>query len=139
MRLGTSRCRLKKSSRAFAVYQAQDIHERHRHRYEFNNAYRDQFEHAGLVISGTFHPLDRVAPPGASDRATLDGSGDLVELIELHDHPWFMAGQFHPEFRSRPLAPHPLFRAFVEAGLKRAGMKRVGARRVGRPATDRKR
>ncbi|HYF05894.1 MAG TPA: gamma-glutamyl-gamma-aminobutyrate hydrolase family protein, partial [Patescibacteria group bacterium] len=72
------------------------ISERHRHRYEFNNAYRQQLEDAGLVIAGT----------------TPDGK--LVEIIELKNHPFFVATQFHPEFKSRPLDPHPLFRAFVK-------------------------
>ena len=73
--------------------------ERHRHRYEVNNDFRDQIVKAGLVVSGTFQ------------------GGRLVEIIELPDHPWFVASQFHPEFKSRPLTPHPLFADFVRASL----------------------
>jgi CTP synthase len=73
------------------------VNERHRHRYEFNNAYREQFEQAGLVFSGT------------------SPDGELVELIELRDHPFFLACQFHPEFQSKPNAPHPLFKGFIAA------------------------
>ncbi len=75
------------------------IHERHRHRYEFNNTYREQLEEAGLRATGINPDLD------------------LVEVVEAPAHPYFVAVQFHPEFKSRPLAPHPLFRAFVEAAL----------------------
>jgi len=105
MRLGASRCLLKERTKTFAAYQCADISERHRHRYEVNNTYRRQFEQAGLIIAGTYEP------------------GDLVEVIELKNHPWFVAGQFHPELKSHPLNPHPLFRAFIEAGLKHAGHK----------------
>lgn len=103
MRLGASLCHLGKGTKAFSAYGRADIHERHRHRYEVNNAYRAQLTKAGLSISGTYEP------------------GDLVEIIELKDHPWFVAGQFHPEFKSRPLEPHPLFREFVAASLRIAG------------------
>jgi CTP synthase len=79
------------------------IHERHRHRYEFNNAYRERFEKkAGLLVSGV-HPKE---------------DGDLVEIAELKDHPWFCASQFHPEFTSTPLRPQPLFREFVRAAVE---------------------
>ncbi len=101
MRLGASLCRLRQGTNAFGAYQREEIQERHRHRYEVNNAYRQQFAGAGLVVAGTYEP------------------GDLVEVIELKDHPWFVAGQFHPEFRSRPLEPHPLFCAFIGASLLR--------------------
>jgi len=97
MRLGAWPCRLAAGSRAAQAYGATEIQERHRHRYEFNNRYRDPFARHGMVFAGT-SPDDR-----------------LVELIELADHPWFVACQFHPEFKSRPLVPHPLFRAFVAA------------------------
>ncbi len=97
MRLGSQPCQLTVGSRAAHLYGAFVIHERHRHRYEFNNAYREQFEQAGLVASGT----------------SIDGK--LVELIELKDHPFFMASQFHPEFQSKPNAPHPLFKGFIAA------------------------
>ena len=115
MRLGASRCRVEKATHAFRAYQRDEVDERHRHRYEVNNAYRSRLEQAGLVVAGTYQP------------------GDLVEIIELKDHPWFVAGQFHPEFKSRPLEPHPLFRAFVEAALT---YQQVPGRR--QPATHRK-
>jgi CTP synthase len=83
------------------------IAERHRHRYEVNNAYRQRLLDAGLVVSGTFQ------------------EGRLVEVIELPEHPWFVASQFHPEFKSRPTRPAPLFREFVVAALTRA-RQRVG-------------
>ena len=97
MRLGGYPCVLKPGTRAAAAYHASAIVERHRHRFEFNNAYRRQFEDAGFVISGE-SPDHR-----------------LVEIIELRDHPWFVASQFHPEFLSRPDRPHPLFSAFIHA------------------------
>jgi len=101
MRLGAYPCLLKKDSLAFKAYQREEISERHRHRYEFNNDYRENLASAGLVISGT------------------SPDGKLVEIIELKDHPWFVAVQFHPEFKSRPDDPHPLFRDFVGAALRR--------------------
>jgi CTP synthase len=82
------------------------IAERHRHRYEVNNAYRQRLVDAGLVVSGTFQ------------------EGRLVEVVELPDHPWFVASQFHPEFKSRPTRPAPLFREFVQAALGRARERR---------------
>ncbi len=97
MRLGAQPCQLAMGSKAQQIYGAFLIHERHRHRYEFNNAYRAKFEEAGLVFSGT------------------SPDGKLVELIELPDHPFFMASQFHPEFLSKPNRPHPLFRGFIAA------------------------
>ncbi|MBX9743522.1 MAG: CTP synthase [Chthoniobacterales bacterium] len=100
MRLGIWQTLLKKESQAYAAYGCSEIAERHRHRFEFNNAYREQFEAAGLIISGT----------------SLDGT--LVEMIELPHHPWFVAVQFHPEFQSKPNAPHPLFKAFVGSAMK---------------------
>jgi CTP synthase len=99
MRLGSYVCRLKPGSRAAAIYGAAEIRERHRHRYEFNQAYLGTVEDHGLVISGK----------------TPDGK--FVEIAELPDHPWFLAVQYHPEFKSKPLAPHPLFRDFVRASL----------------------
>jgi CTP synthase len=81
------------------------IFERHRHRYEVNNLYREQLIDAGLVVSGTFE------------------EGRLVEIVELPDHPWFVASQFHPEFKSRPTRPAPLFRGFVAAALDRARLR----------------
>lgn len=100
MRLGAYPCVLSKNSKAKEVYQAIDITERHRHRYEVNPNFVDQLEKAGLVISGR-----------SPDRA-------LVEMVELPKHPYFVACQFHPEFKSRPLEPHPLFRGFLEASYK---------------------
>ncbi len=101
MRLGSYPCRLKEGSLAAAVYGAQEISERHRHRYEFNNDYRERLEQAGLVLSG------------------LSPDGRLVEVIELPGHPWFAACQFHPELKSRPNRAHPLFREFVAASMER--------------------
>ncbi len=100
MRLGEYPCQLRKNSNAYNAYGRREIEERHRHRYEFNNMYRIQMEEAGLVISG------------------LSPNGNLVEIIELKDHPWFLAGQFHPEFKSSPMEPHPLFRDFIASSLK---------------------
>ena len=97
MRLGSFPCKLKDGTLARESYGAEVIHERHRHRYEFNNDYREKLEKAGLVISGT----------------SLNGK--LVEIIELSDHPFFVGTQFHPEFKSRPLKPHPLYVSFIEA------------------------
>src|SRR5215207_4573807 len=97
MRLGLDPCRLLKRSKAAQAYGDGLVFERHRHRYEVNNRFRHRLEQAGLVFSGT------------------SPDGRLVEIIELPDHPWFVAGQFHPEFRSRPTRPHPLFRDFVGA------------------------
>lgn len=99
MRLGAYPCTLKKGSKAFENYGEKEISERHRHRYEFNNDYRDSLEKAGLKISG------------------LSPDESLVEIVEIEDHPWFLACQFHPEFQSRPMTPHPLFYHFIEASL----------------------
>ena len=100
MRLGSYPCVLEKGSRAYEAYGATEIRERHRHRYEFNNAYRDQLTKHGLVLSG------------------LSPDGRLVEIVELQQHPWFLATQFHPEFNSRPRRPHPLFKGFIQAALR---------------------
>jgi CTP synthase len=102
MRLGAQAVELTEGSRAHDVYGDVVIHERHRHRYEVNNHYRPLLVDAGLVVSGTFQ------------------EGRLVEIVELEDHPWFVASQFHPEFKSRPTRPAPLFREFVGAALDRA-------------------
>ncbi len=101
MRLGSYDCKLKKGSKAFAAYGETVIHERHRHRYEFNNKYLEQIEHAGLKAVGV--------NPGTN----------LVEVVELKDHPWFVGVQYHPELKSTVLNPHPLFVKFVEAALER--------------------
>lgn len=100
MRLGLYPCKVAEGTKAYAAYNDEIIYERHRHRYEFNNQYRDRLTKKGLVISG-LSPDER-----------------LVEMIELKDHPWFVAVQFHPEFKSRPNRPHPLFRDFIKAALK---------------------
>ena len=100
MRLGAYPCRLKPGSLVAETYNASDISERHRHRYEFSNAYRDLFEKHGVRFSG------------------LSPDGSLVEIIELPDHPWFVGCQFHPELKSRPTRPHPLFAGFVGAALQ---------------------
>lgn len=99
MRLGLYPCKLLPDSLAMSCYDDELVYERHRHRYEFNNAYRDEIEKAGLVISGT------------------SPDGRLVEIVELPGHPWFLSVQFHPEFTSRPNRPQPLFREFVKASL----------------------
>ena len=101
MRLGEYPCELKEDSNAFKAYKSKNIMERHRHRYEFNNEYRDSLEKAGLVISG-------VCP-----------DAELIEIIEIKDHPWYLGCQFHPEFKSRPLDPQPLFRAFIVAACEK--------------------
>ena len=100
MRLGAYDCKLKKGSKTYAAYGESLIHERHRHRYEFNNKYLDQMEHAGLKAVG------------------VNPETNLVEVIELKDHPWFVGVQYHPELKSTVLNPHPLFVKFVEAALE---------------------
>jgi CTP synthase len=99
MRLGAYPCLVAEGSLAQRIYGATEVRERHRHRYEVNNDYRERLEAAGLRLSGR------------------SPDGRLAEMCEVTDHPWFVACQFHPEFRSRPMAPHPLFRAFVAAAL----------------------
>jgi CTP synthase len=107
MRLGAYPCALAEGSRVRDIYGASEISERHRHRWEVNNAYRDLLERHGLTISGT------------------SPDGGLVEMIEITEHPWFIAGQFHPELKSRPMRPHPLFASFVHAAARYAGGERV--------------
>jgi len=101
MRLGAQQAVLTDGTKSAAAYGRTEISERHRHRYEFNPKYRQQLEDAGLVIAGT----------------SPDGS--LVEIVELADHPWFVAVQFHPEFKSKPTAAHPLFAGLVAAAVER--------------------
>ena len=101
MRLGKYPCDIKEDTIAYQTYGQNQIYERHRHRYEFNNNYKKAFEDAGVVFSGT------------------SPDGRLVEMMELKDHPWYVGVQFHPEFKSRPTRPHPLFREFVKAALAR--------------------
>lgn len=100
MRLGAYRCRLIKNTLARRAYKSQEVFERHRHRYELNNDFRGALEKKGLIMAG------------------VNPEKNLVEIIELKDHPFFVASQFHPEFKSRPLRPHPLFKEFIRAGLK---------------------
>jgi CTP synthase len=100
MRLGAYPCAIEPNTRASEAYKQKDISERHRHRYEFNNAYKGVLTRFGMKISG--------ASP----------DGELVEIVEIEDHPWFLGCQFHPEFKSRPTDPHPLFSAFIGASLK---------------------
>ena len=99
LRLGSYPCVLNKESKAYQLYGTEHIDERHRHRYEVNNDYRDQLEEAGMMLSG------------------LSPDGRIVEMVEIPEHPWFIATQAHPELKSRPNRPHPLFRGFVEAAL----------------------
>ncbi len=107
MRLGSYPCALTEGSKAHQAYGSLLIHERHRHRFEFNNQYRQQFAAHGLVATGT------------------SPDGELVEMIEIPDHPWFVAVQFHPEFKSKPTKAQPLFRAFIQASLQRRDGKKV--------------
>ena len=119
MRLGLYPCKLQPDTQAARAYGEPVVYERHRHRFEFNNLYREALWEAGMVFSGT-SPNDR-----------------LVEIIELKDHPWFVASQFHPEFRSRPNRPHPLFREFVRASGAHAGVLAAdGAQRAPAPAPE---
>jgi CTP synthase len=110
MRLGLYPCKLLPGSLAHKAYGEEVVYERHRHRFEFNNEYREVMGEAGMVFSG-------VSP-----------NGRLVEIIELADHPWFVASQFHPEFRSRPNRPHPLFRDFVRAAFLLSGIDQMELR-----------
>ena len=107
MRLGAYPCKLIQDTLAYAAYGESDISERHRHRYEFNNDFKAKLEESGLVISGT------------------SPQGDLVEIVELKDHPWYLGCQFHPEFKSRPMNPHPLFREFIKAALIASGSNKI--------------
>ena len=100
MRLGLYPCTLDSRSRSYRAYQTETVYERHRHRYELNNAYRSVLEAAGMLFAGT------------------SPDGQLVEIVELPSHPWYVACQFHPEFKSRPNNPHPLFKEFIQAALK---------------------
>ena len=115
MRLGAYPCVLKPNTRAAKAYKALEISERHRHRYEVNNAFREQLEAKGLLISGT------------------SPDGRLVEMIELGDHPYFVGCQFHPEFKSRPQSPHPLFSSFVAAVLN---LKRTASSQEAQPTGE---
>jgi CTP synthase len=107
MRLGLYPCELQKGTKAAAAYDEKKVDERHRHRFEFNNAYRKDFEEGGMVFSG------------------LSPDGKLVEIAEIKDHPFMMGSQFHPEFLSRPMKPHPLFSGFIKAAKERNEKKWV--------------
>jgi len=100
MRLGSWKCELKDKTNVSSIYDTNIIHERHRHRYEFNSDYLDQVESKGLIASG------------------INSETGLVEILELNNHPWFIGVQFHPEYKSTVYNPHPLFVSFVKAGLK---------------------
>jgi len=118
MRLGGQTCKLIPGTLARRVYGKDEIVERHRHRYEFNNAYREVLERAGLTISGT----------------SVDGN--LVEMVEIADHPWFVACQFHPEFTSTPRDGHPLFKGFIEAAIRHQEARPVGATQTNLAGVD---
>lgn len=100
MRLGAYNCKIKKDSKTYKAYKSEEISERHRHRYEFNNDYRDEMDKAGLKVVG------------------INPESDLVEIVELENHPFFVGVQFHPEFKSRPVRPHPLFNYFIKTALE---------------------
>jgi CTP synthase len=108
MRLGAYECELTPGSLASRIYGQRTVSERHRHRYEFNPAYRDRLAESGLTFSG------------------LSPDGKFVEIVELTDHPWFLGCQFHPELKSKPLLPHPLFTSFIEAALAQRMLDEVG-------------
>ncbi|HCU25032.1 MAG TPA: CTP synthetase [Deltaproteobacteria bacterium] len=118
MRLGAYDCAIEKDTLAQRIYQDRHISERHRHRYEFNNAYRDRLNYRGMVFSG------------------LSPDGVLVEIIELPNHPYFIAVQFHPEFKSRPMHPHPLFTHFIRASLLNAQRQSWNSKKSGDNAGD---
>ena len=102
MRLGAWDCQISKNSKAFEAYQSEMIKERHRHRYEFNNEYVTQYKDAGMIATGT------------------NPKTGLVEIIEIPTHPWFVGVQYHPEYKSTVLKPHPLFVDFIKAALKQS-------------------
>ena len=116
MRLGAYPCRLRAGSRAAQIYGTTEVSERHRHRYEVSNAYRDVLAEYGMRCSG------------------LSPDGSLVEMIELPDHPWYVGCQFHPELKSRPTRPHPLFASFVRAGLDQRRRREAAPDRAERPS-----
>ena len=100
MRLGGYPCKIKKDTLAYKIYEKENINERHRHRFEYNNDYKERLEEAGLICSGT------------------SPDGTLVEIVEYKNHPFFIAGQFHPEFKSRPDKPAPLFKALIKSAIE---------------------
>ena len=105
MRLGQYPCVLDIRSKSYAQYGEELIYERHRHRYEFNNDYREQMQNAGMMLAG------------------ISPDKHIVEMVEIPDHPWFVACQFHPEFKSRPNRPHPLFKGLVAAAAEKRRAK----------------
>ena len=107
MRLGAYPCLIEEDTFAYQAYRKKEISERHRHRYEFNIEYKEKLEESGLILSG------------------ISPNGELVEIVEIKDHPWFLGCQFHPEFKSRPMTPHPLFRSFIAAALKYSGNREI--------------
>ena len=121
MRLGLYPARLTAGTKVAAAYGSELIYERHRHRFEVSNRYREALERAGMILSGQ------------------SPDGRLVEIVELRDHPWFVASQFHPEFKSRPDKPHPLFTGFIRASVERARttVGRVPVESAGRGAPRR--
>jgi CTP synthase len=106
MRLGKFDCQLQSGSKAHQIYTTENISERHRHRYEFNNNFTDEFIKNGMLFSG------------------INRQGKLVEIIELKDHPWFMGVQFHPEYKSTVANPHPLFVNFIKAAIQYSDKKK---------------
>ncbi len=104
MRLGNYECHLTKDTLAYKIYQQKMVKERHRHRYEFNNEFLPKFKQAGIIFSG------------------VNVENNLVEIFEYKNHPWFVGMQFHPEFKSRPNRPHPMFKSFIEAAIKKSNV-----------------
>ncbi|MBF0508506.1 MAG: CTP synthase [Deltaproteobacteria bacterium] len=113
MRLGAYPCRLVANTRAYAAYGQEEVFERHRHRFEFNTTFEDILANCGVVMSGR------------------SPDGNLVEIIELKDHPWFLGCQFHPEFKSRPMEPHPLFKDFIKVSIEQRRAKNTSSPSVG--------
>ncbi|HPI03752.1 MAG TPA: gamma-glutamyl-gamma-aminobutyrate hydrolase family protein, partial [Candidatus Goldiibacteriota bacterium] len=107
MRLGSYPCRLKPGSRIYSAYKEKVIFERHRHRYEFNSIFKERMEEKGMTVCG------------------LSPDGLLAEAVEIKNHPWFVAVQYHPEFKSKPVSPHPLFKGFVKAAVAKNKFKKA--------------
>ena len=106
MRLGSYPCSIRENTKAFEIYKKKKIFERHRHRFEFNNKYRQVFEQKGMTLSG------------------INEEDSLVEIIEITKHPWFVGVQFHPEFQSKPFCPHPLFLSFIGEACTQKKLKK---------------
>jgi len=106
MRLGAYQAKIKKDTKLYQAYKSRNISERHRHRYEFANNYLEEFESHGMVFCG------------------INPDNDLVEAMELADHPWYLSVQFHPEFKSKPTKPAPLFSAFIKASMENRAKKK---------------